>query len=190
MALLGNRFALALLAAAVTACSVGHGEGELSGTVQVAGCRTQGRYDLKPSAFFAQAVQQLLRIRVQRGGELEIRSDGIAVLVEDASLVKRKYLAKPLSLAPDAEPRIDVSLFLNASCPPGRDKTPVVLSAASGTITFDEIYAPQVKSGEVAIAARIDGARFEDPRSPDRRAELSGHFDFLYERGGPAQRFP
>jgi len=176
--------------AAMASCSVGHGEGEISGTISVPGCRAKGKYDLSPSAFFAMATQQILTIRVQRGGDLELKSDGIAITVEDASLVKRKYLGKSLSLVSTSMPSIDVSLFLNESCPAGRDQTPVVLSAVSGTVVFEEIYAPQVNEEEVEITATLDKVRFEDSRDKNRWAELSGDFDFLYVRGGPAQRFP
>lgn len=172
------------------ACSVGHGRGDISGTVGVAGCRAAGRYELGPTAFFAQATEQLLRIRVQRGSDLEVRSDGLAVLVEDASIVKREYLGAKLSVAPDSEPRIDMSVFLNESCAPGRDQTPVVLPAVSGTIRFDKIYAPEVDKREVEITATLENVRFEDPRNSERWAELNGDFDFLYVRGSPAQRFP
>lgn len=179
-----------LVTGVLSACSVGHGTGDISGTVQVAGCRQAGRYDLSPTVFFAQATEQLLRIRVQRGGDLEVKSDGIAILVEDASLVKEEHLGEALSLVPGTEPRIDMSVYLNESCEPGRDQTPVVLGAVSGTIRFDKIYAPQVKKDEVEISVTIENARFEDPRNADRWAELSGDFDFLYVRGSPAQRFP
>jgi len=182
------RVGLVLLAA--QSCSVGHGDGDISGTVAISGCEVKGRYDLSPTAFFAQATEQLLRIRVQRGSDLEVRSDGLAVLVEDATLVKREYVGRTLSVSPMATPRIDLSLFLNDSCPPGRDETPVVLAAVSGSIRFDEIYAPQVDEDEVQITAVIENVRFEDPRNAERWAELSGNFDFLYVRGSPAQRFP
>jgi len=174
----------------VSACSVGHGEGDISGTIQVAGCRDEGRYDLSPSTFFAQATEQLLRIRVQRGGDLELKSDGIAILVEDASLVKKQHLGEAISLGKGSEPRIEMSVYLNESCSPGRDQTPVVLGAISGTIRFDEIYAPEVDADEVEISATIENVRFADPRNADRWAELSGDFTFLYVRGSPAQRFP
>ncbi len=175
---------------ALGSCSVGHGRGEISGTIQVSGCSAKGRYDLSPSAFFAMATEQILRIRVQRGGDLELKSDGIAMTVEDASLVKGKYLGESLSLASTSTPRVDVTLFLNESCPPGRDATPVVLTAVSGTVVFDDIYAPQVNEDQVEISATLDNVRFEDSRDKNRWAELSGNFDFLYVRGGPAQRFP
>ncbi len=175
---------------AATGCSVGHGEGDITGTVQVSGCREGGRYDLSPTSFFAQATEQLLRIRVQRGGDLEVKSDGIAILVEDASLVKKEYLGQNISLTPGGEPRIEVSVYLNESCEPGRDQTPVVLGAVGGTIRFDAIYAPKVDADEVEITATIENVRFEDPRNNKRWAELSGDFNFLYVRGSPAQRFP
>jgi hypothetical protein len=178
-----------LLVALSPGCSVGEGEGAVSGRVSVAGCRTGDRYDLSPSAFFAQAVEDLLRIRVQRGGDLEIRSDGLAVLVSDASQLKREHLGADIDVAGD-EPRVELSLYLNESCPAGRDRTPVVLSAVSGTIRFDAIYAPEVDDDEVQIKAEFRDVRFEDPRNEERWAELAGRFDFLYVRGSPAQRFP
>lgn len=195
-----SRDVVSLLACALTgACSVGHGEGEISGTIEIEDCRAAGRYDLEPSAFFAQSVEDLLRIRVQRGSDLEVRSDGLAVLVEDAPRLKRNFLGVPLEVTPvgmplevmpDADPAVFVSVYLNETCPPGRELTPVALGAMSGTIEFEEIYAPQVDDSDVQIRAELDGVRFEDPRNPKRWAELSGYFDFLYSRGSPAQRFP
>jgi hypothetical protein len=182
-----SAFCLALLS---VGCSVGHGTGDVSGEVEVAGCAIATSYQLNPTAFFAQAVEDLLRIRVQRGSDLEVRSDGIAILVEDASLIKEAYLGQSLDVASDSEPRVDVSVFLNESCPPGRDRTPVALSAVSGTIRFRDIYAPEVDDEDVRIRARLENVRFEDPRNPERNATLSGDFDFLYVRGSPAQRFP
>lgn len=173
----------------LSSCSVGHGDGEVTGEVFVLGCR-RGAYSLNPTAFFAQAAEQVLRLRIQRGSDVEVRSDGVAVLVEDATLVKREWLDKDVAVGPGSEPRIDLTLYLNQSCPAERDKTPVVLSSVSGTIRFSEIYAPQVDPDEVRIEARFSDVRFEDPRTDTRWAELDGYFDFLYVRGSPAQRFP
>jgi hypothetical protein len=178
------------LAAFGPACSVGHGDGAITGTISIEGCRAQAAYDLAPTAFFAQAVEQLLRIRVQRGSDLEVKSDGIAVLVEDAALVKREFLGEAIDVSSTSGPRIDVSVFLNETCPPGRDKTPVALKAVSGTIRFEQLYAPKADKDEVEIDAYLEDMRFEDPRNAARWAELSGNFNFLYVRGSPAQRFP
>ncbi len=170
------------------ACSVGHGEGEISGTVSIPGCRT-GAYELGPTVFFGEAVQQLLQIRVQRGSDLEVRSDGLAVLVADATTLKREHLNQDLEVG-GSDSLVKISLYLNESCPPGRDKTPVVLPAASGMIRFESIYAPQVNRDQVQISATMSDLHFADPRNPERSANLSGSFDFLYVRGSPAQRFP
>lgn len=175
----------------LAACSVGHGEGELNGTLYIAGCRREGPFELQPDAFFAQAAEELLTIRVQRGGNIEIYSDGLAVLVADSTMLKREQLGTEIDLSVRHEPRIDVTAYFNDTCEPGRDKTPVVLSAVSGSLRFDAIYAPKVSKDQVRISAQLSNVRFEDARKPDERwAELSGSFDFLYVRGSPAQHFP
>ncbi len=185
---MAGRLSLLLCGLVTASCSVGHGEGDLIGTVSIPGCRS-GAYSLGPSAFFGQAVEQLLRIRLQRGSDLEVRSDGLAVLVSDATQVKREFLNRDIDVAEEPE-RVLLSLYLNESCPTGRDKSPVVLPAVSGSIRFEAIYAPQVKENEVQIAAELRDIRFQDPRNPQRTAELNGFFDFLYVRGSPSQRFP
>lgn len=180
--------ALALLAGA---CSVGHGQGELSGTLYIAGCRRERHFELRPDAFFAQAAEELLTIRVQRGGNMEVYSDGLAVMVEDSSKLKRELLGTDIDLSVRLDPRIDVTAYFNDTCPPGRDKTPVVLKAVSGILRFDNIYAPKVDKDQVRITAQLSDMRFEDAKDPEARwAELSGSFDFLYVRGSPAQHFP
>jgi hypothetical protein len=171
------------------ACSVGHGEGEVTGTVTIANC-LEGNYQLHPTVFFAESAEELLKIRIQRGSDVEVRSDGLSVLVEDAALVKRMYLDQSVQVALEDEPRIDLSIYLNETCPAERDRTPVALAAVSGTVRFTAIYAPEVRKNQVRIAAELTNVRFEDPRVEDRFALLTGHFDFLYVRGSPAQRFP
>jgi hypothetical protein len=169
---------------------VGHGQGEVTGQVSAPGCMKRDDYNLNPNTFFAQTAEQLLRIRVQRGGNLEVGSDGLAVLVSDATQVEQELLGKELEVGGNAPSAIDMTFYLNQSCPPERDKTPFELSAVSGIIRFDEIYAPQVSKKQVQIKATFTDVRFEDPRNDQRWAELSGFFDFLYVRGSPAQRFP
>ncbi|HEX5659414.1 MAG TPA: hypothetical protein VFX59_19600 [Polyangiales bacterium] len=178
-------------------CSVGHGDGEVDGVVSIDGCRREGPYQLRPTVFFAETVEQVLKIRIQRGSDIEVYSDGIGVLVDDAALVRRAYLGQAIEVAAPLDgpaerdvPHVDVTLFLNESCPAERTRTPVTLSAVSGTIRFAAIYAPKVDKDDVRIAAELENVRFEDPRVDDRWAVLNGRFDFLYVRGSPAQRFP
>ncbi len=178
---------------------MGHGDGEVEGTVSIEGCRPEGPYQLRPTVFFAETAEQVLKLRIQRGSDIEVYSDGIGVLVEDAALVRREYLGQAIPvgerlLSDGGEdrnaPHVDVTLFLNESCPAERTRTPVTMSAVSGTIRFASIYAPRVDKDEVRIAADMENVRFEDPRVDDRWAVLNGRFDFLYVRGSPAQRFP
>ena len=56
-------------------------------------------------------------MRIQRGSDQVVRSDGLMVLVEDAARVKRELLGKPIALGVGGDPKIDVSLYLNESCP-------------------------------------------------------------------------
>jgi hypothetical protein len=194
-----SRNALAALSLLLASCSVGHGDGEVDGVVAIEGCRREGPYQLRPTVFFAETAEQVLKIRVQRGSDIEVYSDGIGVLVDDAALVREQYLGQPIVVGrpplPDGGqqrgvPHVDVTLFLNESCPAERTRTPVTLSAVRGTIRFAAIYAPEVDDDDVRIAADMENVRFEDPRVDDRWAELNGRFDFLYVRGSPAQRFP
>lgn len=191
-----SRNALAAVSLLWASCSVGHGDGEVDGVVSIEGCRREGPYQLRPTVFLAETAEQVLKIRIQRGSDIEVYSDGIGVLVEDAALVRREFLGQAIDIAdpqlPDGGdgPRVDVTLFLNESCPAERTKTPVTLSAVGGTIRFAAIYAPKVDKDDVRIAADMENVRFEDPRVDDRWALLNGRFDFLYVRGSPAQRFP
>lgn len=173
------------------ACSVGHGTGELDGNLRIDGCRREGPYSLAPNAFFAQTAEQLLRIRVQRGGNLEVYSDGITVLVRDAAMLKRERLGTDIRLTLGPAPLVTATAYFNDTCPSERAKVPVLLKAQSGTIRFNAIYAPEVDADEVRIEAELMNVRFADPERPEERwAELSGAFDFLYVRGSPAQQFP
>ena len=185
-----RRLAVAGLAAWLAGCSVGHGTGEIGGIVSIEGCRPEGPWQLRPTAFFADAPEQLLSLRIQRGSDVAVRSDGLALLVEDAARVQRELLKQDIQIGDDAAPVIDLTLYLNESCPAERDKTPVALSAVRGTVRFLDIYAPRASKKRVRIAAELTNVRFEDPRNPARWAELSGQFDFLYTRGSPAQLFP
>ncbi len=172
-------------------CSVGHGDGHLEGSVYIEGCRRAGAYTLAPNSFFAQTAEKLLSLRVQRGGDIEVFSDGITVLIKDAALLKRDYLGTAIDLADGGAPGVSATAYFNETCPSRRDKVPAILKAVSGTITFAAVYAPKVNEDDVRITAKLEQARFEDGEDPEARwAELTGDFDFLYVRGSPAQHFP
>lgn len=172
-------------------CSVGHGAGEITGTLSIPGCKEGGAYSLSPDTFFAETAEQLLSIRVQRGGAIEGYSDGIAVLVKDAALLKNELLGTTIDLSSRREPLVAATAYFNETCFADPDKVPVLLEAVSGSIRFDAIYAPRVSKGEVRISAELTDVVFRDAERPEQRwAQLSGWFDFLYVRGSPAQHFP
>ncbi|MGB0678685.1 MAG: hypothetical protein ACPGUV_03380 [Polyangiales bacterium] len=182
--------------AALSACSVGAGEGEVMGNVSIRDCpKAEGAYDLRPSFFAAEAFEETLNIRVQRGSAFPVVSDGLAIFVRDAEAVQQGQLGQALAVS-DAPELIEgaavrVTLYLNALCPRERDTNPVVLKAVSGTAIFSAIYAPDVDDDAIDIAAELQDLRFVDSReSALGSAQLSGRFRFPFNRGRPAQAFP
>jgi hypothetical protein len=181
-----------LLAALLCTCSVGHGRGEISGTLSIEGCKKEGPYALAPNAFFAETAEHMLSIRVQRGGDIETYSDGVAILVKNAALLSEERLGQEIDLSGRAEPLVVATAYFNETCfLQERTKVPALMEAVSGSIRFDAIYAPRVNKEDVRISARLTEVVFRDVERPGQRwAQLGGYFDFLYVRGSPAQHFP
>jgi len=179
--------ALACLAvAALPACEVGSGEGEAKGTVQIPACNLDGDYDLDPDYFAAEAFEESLVIRMQHGGDYLQYADGLVFGVRDRLVVADTLGTAIEIVAPDpgdrdAEPPlVRASFYLAKSC----EETPG-LTGTSGSVTFTSIYT----SDTDRIAATFD-IHFEDIVGGAATADLSGSFDFDYERGRPAQRYP
>ena len=179
--------ALTLALASAMGCSVGVGTGEVSGSVVVSDCETSETFALNPTFFAADDFEEQLTIRIQRGGDFAIDSDGISIVVVDATSEKSR-LGTPLTLDGTSGSPVSMSLYLNASCPSTRDDIPVFLEATSGTITFDSLYAPEVSETQRECSGHFEDVTFEGPEG--RTASLSGSFRFLFERGRPAQPFP
>lgn len=187
-----NRTASLLSCMVLWGCSVGSGEGEVQGTVNAPSCELDmADYDLDPTFFGADPVEELLEIRIQRGSDLEAYSDGLGILVRDAKRVRAELIGIPIELTGEADALVQMSFYLNETCPPDRRTGPVHYEAVAGLIVFENIYAPTLTEDDVETAARFNDVSFVDPESPDERhARLSGRFRFLYTRGRPAQRFP
>jgi len=164
------------------------GTGEVTGTVIAPQCDLDGDYSLNPDFFSATAFEEQLTIRIQHGGDFAIDSDGISIVVLDASM-ETERLGTPIAITEDPEAPVAMSLYLNDSCPVDEDTLPVFLQATEGTITFDEIYAPEVDEGQRQSAGTFTGVVFTDGRG-ERMATLDGEFRFLFERGRPGQPFP
>lgn len=181
-----------VLLALLSGCSVGSGEGQLTGRVNAPSCDlNMADYALTPTFFGADPFEEMMEMRIQEGSDLETFSDGLTVLVLDAARVRADLLGVPIELTGESDALVQMNFYLNATCPPGRSDTPVNYQAVSGTIIFQNMYAPRLTEDDVETSARFDDVLFVDPGHPElRNAVLSGHFRFLHSRGRPAQRFP
>ena len=190
----GGTFASAVaMALSLAACSVGVGEGAVTGSVSIPGCGIDdGDYSLGPTFYGADAFEDQLTIRIQNGGDYPLESDGLSIVVLDAT-AERERLGTPITLTAADDAPVSMAFYLNDSCPSDRDDVPVFLQAVEGTITFDNIYAPEVDDDR-SIAGHFEGVRFvgaeSDTDDGQREALLDGEFRFLFERGRPAQPFP
>ncbi len=185
--------ALAGCAAMFAGCSTtGVGEGSANGLIWAPDCGLNARqYDLNPTFFVADPTEGRLEIRVQRGSDVQHRSDGLSIFVADAADVQQSQLGMAIQLTADPEPPVRFGVFFNETCPFDRDRRAVHYVAVSGTILFRSIYAPDRDESERETRAEFTDVQFVDPTDAEtRRATLSGEFRFLFSRGRPAQRFP
>jgi hypothetical protein len=192
-----------------TACSVGTGEGEISGSLVLRDCDVDiADYHLRPTFFAADYITNpgardgeespLVTLRVQRGSYRESFSDGLLVTVYDVNEIVRSHLEEPLPLTAVAEGRtrlVDVTFYAQQSCDSGYPdefwRTPGILHASGGSITFHALHAPDLDGDDTEISADLTDATFVADEDPEgRHAELSGFFRFFYQRGAPAQAFP
>lgn len=174
----------------LTGCEVGKGEGEIFGTMQVPQCDLQGDYDLEASYFSAEDREERLDIVVQRGSAVQIRSDGMFIIVTDTNEVFKHWLNQPIAVDDEADSLVQMVFYLNESCDLKWGDTPVALSGVAGTITFEGIYAPEQNDNE-EISATLSDVAFEGASSREEwSGTLGGYFKFTFSRGRPAQRFP
>ena len=134
------------LATIVASCTVGGGQGSVTGTLNVANCWS-GKFDLQPDFFGATPFHDQVAFRVQRGSDLENFSDGLSILVSDGTAVRSK-LGQPLTvdLPPEVSPPgipvkpqkdpsvVQVALYLQRSC---RPETPALYAVAQATTNGD-----------------------------------------------------
>jgi hypothetical protein len=187
---------VALLAAAGAvasgSCNPGAGAGELTGTMTIADCGLyDASYDLEPDFFIAEGVLSGLHLRIQRGSDLPLRSDGLWIDVASSAAIVDLGLGTPVPVAADSrEDAVKVSMYFNDTCRVSRHVAPAVLEGVGGTVTFTKIYVPGGDS-LLNIVGTLDAVELVDPASPTtRHAVISGSFDFIYNRGRPAQRYP
>jgi hypothetical protein len=208
---------LGWVACAICACSVGQGTGSVtSDRLFAAGCWL-GKFDLEPNFFGANPFANTLTIRIQRGQQDVQVSDGVTLLVNDltaarASLGTALSLGLPVGVTPlgyplpetPNPPAASLSLYLNDSC---RSQNSL-LSAVGGSVTFERLFSGNLNEGNadnrltigtfeaivvdprdaIARAPGASGPAYTYP--PDRTSTLEGSFNFIFQRGTPAQPFP
>ncbi|GAB5548524.1 MAG: hypothetical protein SangKO_082840 [Sandaracinaceae bacterium] len=177
-------------------CSIGQGQGEITGAVRADDCGLDDPdFSLEPSFFGGEVTGGQLNIRVQRGTDLESHADGLSIHIRDVNEIKQNRLGLPIPVEDDYLSLVQMSFYLNEACPSGfpsdHRAQPVVMQASGGEIRFDSIYAPDLEPGDTLVEAELIGVTFTDREHPDgRAATLSGTFSFFQQRGAPAQRFP
>jgi hypothetical protein len=119
---------IAAIALGASACTLGGGEGSVTGQLDVPNCWS-GNFDLKPDFFAGVPYRSDLFIRIQRTGDYPPFADGVAIHVSDVQAVRRQ-LNTPLAVAlspevtpvgvpvtPDPNPAlVDFALYLQRSC--------------------------------------------------------------------------
>lgn len=177
------------VAALAYGCNPGAGTGQVTGTLTATDCGYVNEpYALDPDFFVAEGLLDGLHIRIQRGSDLPLRSDGLWIDVLSSDAIG---LGTPVPVATGSrDDAVKVSMYFNETCPVRRHEAPVLLQGIGGTVTFTQLYDPGVED-EPNIVGTLDAIELVDPATPTtRRAIMSGHFDFVFNRGRPAQRYP
>lgn len=179
---------LAILGA--LSCSVGVGDGSASGSVTAPECGMENQaFDLRPNFFAADEFEGTLSIRIQRGSDFAYLSNGITIFVAD-TVLEAGRLGTPIPISELAGEPVRINLYLNKRCEVYRDDPPVNYIAVEGEIIFDAMYAPDLDENQLAISGRFENVRFVDTSRPEERfAIFSADFDFLFNRGRPAQPY-
>jgi hypothetical protein len=209
------RGAAFLVCTSALACSTGEGKGRVaSDRLFIEGC-WNGGFDLKPTFFAAQPhLSESLMIRVQRGDDIEEVSDGLLVVVEDVANIRQNHrnqeldVGLPVGVTPPGfpvranpnPPKVSLALYLQETC----HLQNAAVYSVEGTITFRSLFSgdPNEDNAEDRLTDASFNAKFADPRkaTPGPQGELvfadevvsevEGDFNFYFQRGQPAQRFP
>jgi hypothetical protein len=200
--------AACLFALTALACSTAEGDGEVtSDTLFIENC-WNGPFDLNPTFFGAIPYRNTQSIRIQRGDNIEEVSDGLIVLVDDVSGIRKSLgdysVGMPKGVSPPGvpvqvqtdPPKVHLSLYLHDSC---HEQIGAIYSL-SGSITFNSLFSgdPNEDNADDRLTDASFTASFADPRqmSPDgtfpagKTSEVTGWFRFYFQRGQPAQPFP
>src|SRR5678815_658033 len=99
----------AIVGVVAPACSLGEGQGDITGTLDVPQCWS-GRFELHPDFFSGVPYRNSFTIRIQNGGDFQTFSDGLSILVDDVHAIRGDtgagMLGQPLAVTmpPDVTP--------------------------------------------------------------------------------------
>lgn len=136
--LLALAIAAVVVALTFPACSIGQGQGAVSGELNVPDCWS-GAWDLQPDFFAAVPYRESLQIRIQNGGDFQTFSDGLSILIENVNTVigttdadggstselnKDLIVSLPPAVVPPGVPvtpssdpaRIHIAVYLQRTC--------------------------------------------------------------------------
>lgn len=121
-------FALYFAAFGVYACNTDLGTGKLKGYIDAPKC-WRGAFDLAPDFFAAAPYRRQLTIRVQRGSDAYVNSDGVSILIDDVDAIRGSLgQAMRVGLSPEvtppgvlmqpelSPPLVHLSLYLQRTC--------------------------------------------------------------------------
>ncbi len=150
--MIGRRALVGVVAAVaiaplVASCTVGGGQGSVTGTLFVPDCWS-GKFDLQPDFFAASPYRNTVTLRIQRSSDLQNFSDGASILVNDVTTVRTTMLGQPLKMAlpPDVTPPgvpvtanpdpplVQFALYLQRTC---RPETPGLYAVEEATTNAD-----------------------------------------------------
>jgi hypothetical protein len=121
--------------AGVASCSIGTGEGSVTGTLDVPDCWS-GPFNLQPTFFGAVPYDNTLELRIQNGGDYETFSDGVQILIDSLSAIRGSStqaslygqaltVSLPVGVSPPGVPLsgnpdpsiVHLTLYLQRTCP-------------------------------------------------------------------------
>jgi len=191
-----RKIALALLATLTPACTTGEGTGWVRSARLFAENCWDGPFDLGPTFFASDPFMDTQQIRIQRGDNIVGTSDGVILVVNDVSKIRKSELDTPIPLGlpigvtPPGQPRrveenppeVSLSLYLNDSC---HNQNPTVFSVG-GTITFHSLFSGN--RNENRADQRLTNADF-DALVTDPRNATVGRAEALADAGSDAGPF-
>ena len=116
--------ALPIVVTSFAACSLGQGNGSVTGDINVPDCWA-GQFNLSPDFFAAVPYRDSLQLRIQNGGDYQTFSDGLSILIDNTKIIR------PQSLPDGGTTAGELNVDIPVSLPPGVTAPGVPIIATS-----------------------------------------------------------